>query len=63
MDPVSQFIEDNKLGFGRSVRTFTDWLTENFHSEFRAFSDGLAWLIEGFIAMLASVPPVVLVQF
>jgi len=61
MDLVSQFIEDNKLGFGRSVRTFTDWLTENFHAEFRAFSDGFAWLIEGFISALASVPPVLLI--
>jgi glycine betaine/proline transport system permease protein len=60
MDPVSQLIEDNKLSFGRSVRDLTEWLTENFHAEFRAFSDGLAWLIEGFIAALGSVPPVLL---
>jgi glycine betaine/proline transport system permease protein len=61
MDALSRFIEDNKIGFGRSVRSLTDWLTENFHAEFRAFSDGLAWLIEGFIDLLAAVPPVLLI--
>jgi len=61
MDPVSQFIADNKLGFGSGVRRFTDWLTDNFHAEFRAFSDALAWLIEGFVEQLAAVPPVLLI--
>ena len=61
MDPISRFIEDNKLGFGRWVRQFTDWLSESFHTEFRAFSDGLGWLIEHVIELLASIAPIALI--
>lgn len=61
MDPVSSFIEDNKLTFGRYVKDATEWLTDNFHREFRAFSDGLAWIIEGVIDLLGAVPPVLLI--
>ncbi|MEQ8395157.1 choline ABC transporter permease subunit [Thalassobaculum sp.] len=61
MDPISAFIEDNKLGLGRGVKTFVEWLTDNFYAQFRAFSDGLGWAIEGVIWLLAAVPPVVLI--
>ena len=61
MDPVSAFIEDNKLGLGRGVKSFVEWLTDNFHAQFRAFSDGLGWAIEGAIWLLSSVPPVALI--
>lgn len=61
MDPVSEFVEDNKLGLGRGVKTFVDWLTDNFYAQFRAFSDGLGWAIEGVIWLLSAVPPVALI--
>ncbi|NQW08990.1 MAG: choline ABC transporter permease subunit [Alphaproteobacteria bacterium] len=61
MDPISGFIENNKLTFGRYVKQFTEWLTDNFHREFRAFSDGLAWIIEGVIDLLTAVPPILLI--
>ena len=61
MDPISAFVEDNKLTFGRYVKEFTEWLTDNFHREFRAFSDGLAWVIEGAIDLLSAVPPILLI--
>lgn len=61
MDPVSAFVEEHKLGLGRWVKAFVEWLTDNFHAEFRAFSDGLGWAIEGVIALLAAVPPVLLI--
>ena len=61
MDPISAFLEDNKLGLGRGVRTFVEWLTDNFYDQFRAFSDGLSWLIEGVIEGLSAVPPILLI--
>lgn len=61
MDPVSEFIADHKIGLGREVKVFVEWLTDNFYTQFRAFSDGLGWLIEGVIWLLALVPPVLLI--
>jgi glycine betaine/proline transport system permease protein len=61
MDPISTFVEDNKLNLGRGVKSFVEWLTDNFYDQFRAFSDGLSWLIEGVIDLLLIVPPVLLI--
>ena len=61
MDPISAFISDNKLTLGRGVKTFVEWLTDNFYAQFRAFSDGLGWAIEGVIGLLSAVPPVLLI--
>jgi glycine betaine/proline transport system permease protein len=61
MDPVSAYVEEHKLSLGRGVKDFVLWLTDNFHSQFRAFSDGLGWVIEATIAGLAFVPPVLLI--
>jgi glycine betaine/proline transport system permease protein len=61
MDPISTFVEENKLNLGRGVKSFVEWLTDNFYDQFRAFSDGLSWLIEGVIDLLLIVPPVLLI--
>ena len=61
MDPISAFVEDHKLGLGRGVKTFVEWLTDNFYAQFRAFSDGLGWAIEGVIWLLSVVPPIALI--
>ena len=61
MDPISAFFEDNKLALGRGVKVFVEWLTDNFYNQFRAFSDGLGWAIEGVIWLLSAVPPVLLI--
>jgi glycine betaine/proline transport system permease protein len=61
MDPISAFVEDNKLNLGRGVKSFVEWLTDNFYDQFRAFSDGLSWLIEGVIDLLLIIPPVLLI--
>ncbi len=61
MDPISAFIEDNKLSLGRGVKSFVEWLTDNFYAQFRAFSDGLGWAIEGVIWLLSALPPVLLI--
>lgn len=61
MDPVSTFIEDHKFGLGRGVKTFVEWLTDNFYGQFRAFSDGLGWAIESVIWILSAIPPIVLI--
>ncbi len=61
MDPVSTYIEENKLSFGRGVKDFVLWLTDEFHAEFRAFSDALGFVIEGFIDVLSAIPPVLLI--
>ena len=61
MDPISAFVEDHKLGLGRGVKTFVEWLTDNFYAQFRAFSDSLGWAIEGVIWLLSVVPPIALI--
>jgi glycine betaine/proline transport system permease protein len=61
MDPVSGYIEDNKLNLGRGVKDAVLWLTDEFYSEFRAFSDGLSVLIEGFISILITIPPIIVI--
>lgn len=61
MDPISAYVEDNKLNLGRGVKSFVEWLTDNFYDQFRAFSDGLTWLIEGVIDVLLVFPPVLLI--
>ena len=61
MDPVSGYIEDNKLSLGRGVKDAVLWLTDEFYNEFRAFSDGLAVVIEGFISLLTAVPPILII--
>ncbi len=50
-----------KIPFGKWVKYLVDGLTDNFYNEFRIFSDGLEWVIQGTIVLMAKVPPLVLI--
>ena len=50
-----------KIPFGKWVKYLVDGLTDNFHNEFRIFSDSLEWIIQGTIILMAKVPPLVLI--
>jgi len=50
-----------KIPIGRWANNFVEYLTDNFYEEFRIFSDGLDWLINGLIILLGAIPPVVLI--
>lgn len=50
-----------KIPIGKWAKVFIDYLTDNFYEEFRFFSDGLDWLINGLILLLGAIPPVFLI--
>ena len=60
MDPISQFMVDHKIPIGAWGKAFFGFLTDNFDTIFRAFSNGLNFLLDGLVNMLLMVPPVLL---
>lgn len=60
MDPISQFMVDHKIPIGAWGKAFFGFLTDNFDTIFRAFSNGLNFLLDGLVDILLMVPPVVL---
>ncbi len=51
----------HKIPIGHWAKVFVEFLTDNFYEEFRLFSDGLEWFIEGLIFLLSAIPPVLLI--
>ncbi|UDL88681.1 choline ABC transporter permease subunit [Mesorhizobium sp. PAMC28654] len=60
MDPISQFMIDHKIPIGAWGKAFFGFLTDNFDTIFRAFSNGLNFLLDGLVNILLVVPPVLL---
>jgi len=60
MDPISQFMIDHKIPIGAWGKAFFGFLTDNFDTIFRAFSNGLNFLLDGLVSILLMVPPVLL---
>jgi glycine betaine/proline transport system permease protein len=60
MDPISKFMVDHKIPIGRWGKDFFGFLTDNFDTVFRAFSNGLNFLLDGVVDLLLMVPPVLL---
>ena len=60
MDPISQFMVDHKIPIGAWGKAFFGFLTDNFDTIFRAFSNGLNFLLDGLVNVLLLVPPVLL---
>ncbi len=60
MDPISQFMVDHKIPIGRWGKAFFGFLTDNFDTIFRAFSNGLNFILDGLVNILLMVPPVLL---
>jgi glycine betaine/proline transport system permease protein len=60
MNPVSAIVE-HKIPVGQWARILVDYLTDNFYDQFRLFSEGLDWLIQGVVYLLNAVPPLALI--
>ena len=58
MDPISKFIVSYKIPVGAWGKAFFTFLTDNFNSVLRAFSNGLNFLLDGLVDILLLVPPV-----
>ncbi|HVW56758.1 MAG TPA: choline ABC transporter permease subunit [Rhizobiaceae bacterium] len=61
MDPVSQRIADWKIPIGEWGKEFFNFLTTNFAWFFDRVSDGLQSFLEGLIALIQWVPPILVV--
>ncbi|OBQ70148.1 choline ABC transporter permease subunit [Mesorhizobium erdmanii] len=60
MDPISKFMVDHKIPIGAWGKAFFGFLTDNFDTIFRAFSNGLNFILDGLVELLLMVPPVLL---
>ncbi|AZO28309.1 choline ABC transporter permease subunit [Mesorhizobium sp. M1B.F.Ca.ET.045.04.1.1] len=60
MDPISKFLVAYKIPIGRWGKDFFSFLTDNFDTIFRAFSNGLNFILDGAVDLLLIVPPVLL---
>ncbi|MDG4881566.1 choline ABC transporter permease subunit [Mesorhizobium sp. WSM4884] len=60
MDPISKFLTDHKIPIGPWGKAFFGFLTDNFDTFFRAFSNGLNFILDGAVDLLLMVPPVLL---
>ena len=60
MDPISKFMVDHKIPIGAWGKSFFGFLTDNFDTIFRAFSNGLNFILDGLVDLLLMVPPVLL---
>ncbi|MDX8456944.1 choline ABC transporter permease subunit [Mesorhizobium sp. VK9D] len=60
MDPISKFLTDYKIPIGPWGKAFFGFLTDNFDTIFRAFSNGLNFILDGAVGLLLMVPPVLL---
>ncbi len=58
---ILQKITETKLPLGKWVQLFVEFLTDHFDEQFRLFSDGLEWVIQGTITLFGVVPPLLLV--
>ena len=61
MDPISKFLAAYKIPIGAWGKAFFTFLTDNFNTFFRGFSNGLNFLLNGLVDGLLFLPPVVVV--
>ncbi len=50
-----------KIPLGNWVKDFVGFITDNFYDQLRLFSDGLGFIIDGLVALLQAIPPLVLI--
>ncbi|RWA70356.1 choline ABC transporter permease subunit [Mesorhizobium sp.] len=60
MDPISKFLVAYKIPIGPWGKAFFGFLTDNFDTVFRAFSNGLNFILDGAVDLLLMVPSVLL---
>jgi len=61
MDPISKFLVAYKIPIGPWGKAFFGFLTDNFDTVFRAFSNSLNFLLDGIVDGLLLLPPVLLI--
>ncbi|TIT52749.1 MAG: ABC transporter permease subunit, partial [Mesorhizobium sp.] len=61
MDPISKFLVSYKIPIGAWGKAFFTFLTDNFNTVLRAFSNGLNFLLDGMVDGLLLLPPVLLI--
>jgi glycine betaine/proline transport system permease protein len=61
MDPISEFIRSVKIPIGRWGRDFFDFLTTNFAWFFDSLANGLSTILNGMVAGLLWLPPILIV--
>lgn len=61
MDPVSNFLVTWKIPIGAWGKAFFTFLTDNFNSIFRGFSNGLNTLLDSIVSLLLVMLPVLVV--
>lgn len=61
MEWLTNLLTAHKIPLGQWVETFVEWITDNFDWFFDALSDGLGFLIDGLVDLLAATPPVALI--
>lgn len=60
MDPVTKILVGHKIPIGAWGKAFFEFLTDNFNTFFRAFSNGLNFLLDSMVDILLMMPPVAL---
>jgi glycine betaine/proline transport system permease protein len=61
MDPVTAWLDDNKLPIGRWGKSFFEFLTDNFEWFFDILAGSMKFLLDGLTDGLLAIPPVLLV--
>lgn len=61
MDPISKFLASYKIPIGAWGKAFFTFLTDNFNTVFRGFSNGLNFILNGLVDALLLMPPVLVV--
>ena len=61
MDPISSFIEDNKIPLGNWGKQLFNWLTDSFDWFFDGLSGGIEFILESLIDLMLLPPPIVIV--
>ncbi|TIR53566.1 MAG: choline ABC transporter permease subunit [Mesorhizobium sp.] len=61
MDPISKFLVSYQIPIGAWGKAFFTFLTDNFNTVLRAFSNGLNFLLDGMVDGLLLLPPALLI--
>ncbi|MEO9874461.1 MAG: choline ABC transporter permease subunit [Anderseniella sp.] len=61
MDPISAFLEDNKIPLGKWGKDLFTWLTDSFDWFFVGIASGIEIILEALIDLMLLPPPVVII--
>ena len=61
MDPISAFLEDNKIPLGKWGKQLFTWLTDSFDWFFDGIANGIETILKAMIDLMLLPPPVVII--